>query len=444
MVRENLKIYSCQNCGAQSAKWQGQCSECGKWGTIKEDSLESSESAESIQIVAGSAPKVTRLKSGIREIDSVFGGGIASGSLALLAGDPGIGKSTLVLQLAHGVAKNSGGKSVYVCGEESPDQVYERILRLGLDSDLFQFLSSSDVKAISGFVSKEKPSLVVVDSIQTVFDSKTEGSIGSVNQIRAATARFLELSKHSNIPIVLIGHVTKEGMAAGPKVMEHMVDSVLYLEGDTTHQYRLLRVSKNRFGPANMVGVFTMEEKGLAEVINPSELFLQKIKSPVPGSSVSVVIEGNRPFVVEIQALTNKTSYGYPKRACTGFDLSRLELILAVLSRRVGLNLENQDVFLNVVGGLKIKDTAVDFAAALAVASSLSNQPMPSQSILLGEIGLGGEIRPVSRIAERVREAEKIGFKEFFIPDFSEANLIKNAQKIINLKEGLEILGIKR
>ena len=440
MKKELKKIYICSNCDSQFPKWQGQCPECGKWSSIKE----SGEGGGSIEIVSSASQKeqIKKLKTGLSEIENVLGGGITPGSLILLAGDPGIGKSTLVLQIIDGFAKENKKDILYVCGEESPGQIQDRAARLDLNQKPFSFLPATEIEDIFLSVKKNKPSLVVIDSIQTISSGQVEGEIGNVNQIRAVTAQLMQLAKKENITIIVIGHVTKEGVVAGPRVLEHMVDVVLYLEGDDIHEHRLLRSVKNRFGPTNQVGVFIMTETGLEEVKNPSQIFLQEQSSQTPGSLVSVIMEGVRPFLIEIQALTNKTSYGYPRRASSGFDLKRLELVLAVLERRGGLKLGNQDVFLNIAGGLKSKDPALDLAAALAIASSLSNQAMPERSIVLGELGLGGEVRPVSHFANRVSEAKRLGFKIFYTPIQKEKNI--QAKQIKNLSQGLEILGINK
>jgi DNA repair protein RadA/Sms len=434
-------IYVCSHCDSQYSKWQGQCDECGKWGTIAE--FEAAPSAEPIKLTKKDA--TAHLSVGIPELESVLGGGIVPGSAILLAGDPGIGKSTLVLQLAHGFMKFSKGTITYICGEESPAQIGLRIQRLGLTHARTTFLPETRLNRVLSNIRASKPSLVVVDSIQTMSHEHSSGEPGSANQIKASTGQFLALAKETNIPIIMIGHVTKEGSIAGPRLLEHMVDVVLYLEGDQFNQYRLLRSTKNRFGPTNQVGVFTMEETGLKEVKNPSQLFLEGSGSHNPGSVVSVVMEGSRAFLIEIQALTNKTSYGYPKRATSGFDAARLELLLAVLSRRAGLALHNQDVFLNVVGGLKVKDPSLDLAASLAIASSLSSQPLPEHSVALGEIGLAGEVRPIAHFETRVREARRLGFTEFYTSSqkISQKNGI-HLHEISSLSNALGLLGIKK
>ena len=426
-------IHVCSHCDAQYSKWQGQCGECGKWGTIKSIALGPGEvSAGEVVTLGASGQGAARLRLGLSEVENVLGGGVVPGSLILLSGDPGIGKSTLVLQIALGLIKNTPGEIIYVCGEESPEQISLRLKRLQSSGKELKFLTDTGTKSIVATVKKYKPRLVVVDSIQTLFDDALPSEAGSVAQIRAATGQLLQLAKSTNIPIIIIGHVTKDGVVSGPRLLEHMVDVVLYLEGDGIHEHRLLRSVKNRFGATNQVGVFSMAEQGLVEVKNPSQLFLNQTNETYPGSAVSVIMEGNRPFLVEVQALTNKTSFGYPKRAASGFDSSRLELIVAVLSRRAGLKLDNQDIFLNLVGGLKSKDPALDLAAAMAIASSLSNQNLPQKSVVLGEVGLGGEIRPVPYLEARLAEARRLGFENFYTAELKD---IKNALNVLGIEK---------
>ncbi len=424
-------LYICSNCDSQYSKWQGQCDECGKWGTVTETGKESKDAAEVTS--AHEREPLARLGVGMHEFEQVLGAGLVPGSLMLLAGDPGIGKSTIVLQLVGGFVNEKHGTVLYVCGEESPEQISLRLNRLKISGEGISFAPETNLSSIIGTIKKHKPNLVIIDSIQTISDSNISSEPGSVTQIRTAAGQLMQLAKQTAIPIIMIGHVTKEGSVAGPQVLAHMVDVVLYLEGDSLHQYRLLRSTKNRFGPTNQVGVFSMEETGLKEVKNPSQLFLEGGVAQNLGSAISVIMEGSRPFLIEIQALTNRTSYGYPKRATSGFDLRRLELLLAVLQRRGGLKLDTQDVFLNVVGGLTVKDPALDLAACLAIASSLSNQPIPEKSIILGEVGLSGEVRPISHIDVRTKEAERLGFKKFYTPE-SQKNLI-SALKILGVEK---------
>ena len=437
-MSQDKTLYICSHCDSQYAKWQGQCDECGKWGTVKEAG-EGGEIAGEVVSLKNANP-IQRVSSRISEVDNVLGGGVVPGSLILLAGDPGIGKSTLVLQMIAGF---NAGEVLYVCGEESPDQIGMRIKRLNINANHVKFLPATRINSIVAAIKSKKPLLAIVDSIQTVYSDQVQSEAGNISQIKAVTGQLLQLAKETNIPIIAIGHVTKEGVAAGPQALSHMVDVVLYLEGDKLHQYRLLRGVKNRFGSTNQIGVFSMTEKGLHEVKNPSQLFLGDFRENVAGSAVSVIMEGSRPFLIEVQALTNKTSYGYPKRAASGFDLNRLELLLAVLQRRAGLKLENQDVFLNIAGGLRTKDTALDLAACLAIASSLSNQSMPRKSVVLGEVGLGGEVRPIGFYTDRMREAQKLGFEIFVAP--KQEGSMDFGQKITSIQsvaESLRVLGI--
>ena len=427
-------LYTCSHCDSQYAKWQGQCDECQKWGTIQESGQEAGQKPAELKSVSKPSSS-SRISVGMNEFENVLGGGLVRGSIVLLAGDPGIGKSTLVLQIVHGFQSKTNqplaGNSkqvLYICGEESAEQIGLRMDRLKVSGDNIRFAGVVDIKSIINTIQKHKPDLVIVDSIQTIADSSIASEPGSITQIRATTAQLMQIAKSTNIPIIIIGHVTKEGSVAGPQVLAHMVDVVLYLEGDKLHQYRLLRSTKNRFGPTNQVGVFSMQDSGLIEVKNPSQLFLEGGGAQNSGSVVSVIMEGLRPFLIEIQALTNKTSYGYPKRATSGFDLSRLELLIAVLQRRGGLKLDNQDVFLNIVGGLRVKDPALDLAACLSIASSLSNQAMPKKSVVIGELGLAGEIRPVSHVDLRISESSRLGFTE-----------LKN---IKNIEQALKVLNI--
>ncbi len=434
-----MSIFECSNCGAQYPKWQGQCGECGKWGAISgQENGNIAESEAKIDPYTQNSAAI-RLKVGISEVESVLGGGIVPGSLILLTGDPGIGKSTLVCQIIDSFCCQNQGQVLYVAGEESLSQISMRMSRIKSNFERVSFTSETGISPVINFIKKNKPSLVVVDSIQTVFDEKTDSAPGSPAQIRAVCGMMLSSAKQTNIPIIAIGHITKEGSFAGPQTLAHMVDVVLYLEGDSLYNYRLLRSVKNRFGPTNQVGVFTMGGDGLCEVKNPSELFLSNRKENMPGSVISVIVEGVRPFLVEIQALTNSTSYGYPKRAASGFDLSRLELILAVLQRRGGLKLQSQDVFVNIAGGLRAKDPALDLAAALAIASSLSNLTVPEKSIAIGEIGLAGEIRPVSRFEDRVSEARRVGFEKFLCPKINSTKS-QGLVMIDNVTNAIEIL----
>jgi DNA repair protein RadA/Sms len=392
-----------------------------------------------------------RIKTGIGELDQVLGGGIVPGSLILLGGEPGIGKSTLVAQIAtsvrsvRGRASNSESRPspdpdviLYVSGEESAEQIKMRLDRLALKTASLQFLGETNIDTIYATIEKIKPTLTIIDSIQTMATPELPSEAGSVNQVRACTIKLLGVAKKNNIPIFIIGHVTKEGQVAGPKTLEHLVDTVLYLEGDRFHAYRLLRTVKNRFGGTDEVGIFEMQSGGLREVKNPSAIFLEERDENIAGSAVTCVVEGSRPLLVEIQSLVSRTYFGYPQRRSAGFDLNRLQLLLAVLGKRAGMNLSAHDVHLNVAGGYKIQEPACDLAVILAVASAFKNKPLPRDTIIFGEVGLGSEVRATSQIEKRINEAEKMGFHEVLAPNFKQP--IKNKIKIARVKNLAEAL----
>jgi len=376
-----------------------------------------------------------RIKTGINELDQVLGGGIVPGSLILLGGEPGIGKSTLVAQMAA-VAKN--GNTLYVSGEESAEQIKMRLDRLALKTSSLQFLGETNIDMICRTIEKLKPVMAIIDSIQTMATPDLPSEAGSVNQVRACTVKLLEVAKKNNIPIFIIGHVTKEGQVAGPKTLEHLVDTVLYLEGDRFHAYRLLRTVKNRFGGTDEVGIFEMQSGGLQEVKNPSAIFLEERDEEIAGSATTCVIEGSRPLLVEIQSLVSRTYFGYPQRRSGGFDLNRLQLLLAVLGKRAGINLGTHDVHLNVAGGYKIQEPACDLAVVLAVASAFKNKPLPREMLAFGEVGLGGEVRAAGQIEKRINEAEKMGFKEILAPNFKQP--VKGQIKITKIKNIAEAI----
>lgn len=357
-----------------------------------------------------------RIKVGLNELDRVLGGGIAPGSLVLIGGEPGIGKSTLVLQVANQLAKNLSQDILYVSGEESASQIKSRFERLSIQPKNIKYLGETNIETVCATIEKYKPVLSIVDSIQTMYSEDVQSEAGSVSQIRASTVKLMETAKKLNIPIFIIGHVTKEGAVAGPKTLEHLVDTVLYLEGDQYHAYRLLRAVKNRFGSTNEVGVFDMQEKGLVEVENPSEMFLSERDVKKAGSVVTAIIEGSRAFLIEIQALVTSSSFSYPQRRTSGFDFNRLQLLAAVLSKRLNLPLNNKDIHINVVGGFKVKEPAVDLAVCLAIISAFKNKPIDSQMVVFGEVGLAGELRSVSHLEKRISEAEKLGFKKILLP----------------------------
>ncbi len=412
-------LFTCTHCDAQFPKWVGQCTQCGKWGTVEvgagsnatptakkkhRAAIDDAPAATPTALSTVGTGAVKRRSTGIAECDRVLGGGIVPGSLILIGGDPGIGKSTLVAQIAAGLA----APVLYVSGEESAQQVKMRLDRMNIDDSQLQFVSEEHIESVCKTILTTAPELVIIDSIQTVASSSIDAEPGSINQIKACTVRLLEVAKQSGIPIIIIGHVTKGGELGGPKSLEHIVDVVLYLEGDQHHQFRLLRSVKNRFGSTNEVGVFDMQEQGLKEVQNPSAHVMQD-RSTSSGSCMTVVSEGQRLFLIEVQALVNKTSFGYPQRKASGVDLNRLNVLLAVLQRRAGLPLDSYDVYVNVVGGLRWNDPALDAAVCVAIASALADVAVDAKTVVWGEVGLGGELRGVSRQKERVAEAKRFG-----------------------------------
>lgn len=438
-MKTNQTIFSCSKCGAQYPKWQGRCLECGSWGTLNEEiSATKSEVKNAIpaeipiNLASLNETGEFRIPTGIEELDRVLGGGIVSGSFILLGGDPGIGKSTMALQAAHKLKD-----TLYASGEESASQVASRVSRLGMDPKNLNFLPQTDIDKIIATASKLKPQLLIIDSIQTIYSQEVSGSAGSVSQITACAAKLMSLAKSQNISILVIGHVTKDGSVAGPKTLEHLVDVVLYLENDANNFYRILRAVKNRFGSIGEIGVFEMSGKGLIEITDPSQAFIDKeLDTKRYGIATTIAIEGSRPFLIEIQALTAKTFFGYPQRRANGFDLNRLQMLLAVLLKNSKINLSNHDVYINVAGGFKIKETSADLAVCLAIASAFLEKPLPSKTIILGEVGLSGEIRSVSQIERRIGEAEKMGFISAIVPE-SKKPLSKPKLKILDFN-GLE------
>lgn len=437
--------FQCRSCGGQSPKWQGRCPHCGEWNTLEEtivlpaangnsrfQSWASGQSA--VQLLAEvSAVEVQRTPTGMNELDRVLGGGLVDGAVILLGGDPGIGKSTLLLQTIALMAEEES--VLYVSGEESAQQVALRAQRLGIQADRVHLLAEIRVEAISAAIARLNPKVVVIDSIQTMYSDSITSAPGSVSQVRECAAQLTRLAKQQGISMLLVGHVTKDGAIAGPRVLEHMVDTVLYFEGETHSNYRMIRAIKNRFGAANELGVFAMTEKGLKGVSNPSALFLSSYRDDVPGSCVLVTQEGSRPLLVEIQALVDDAHGFAPKRLTVGLAQERLAMLLAVLNRHAGIACYDQDVFLNAVGGVKITEPAADLAVILAMLSSHRNRPLPEKLIVFGEVGLSGEIRPVPRGQERLREAEKLGFTHAIVPV---ANCPKRAADF----PGLTIIGV--
>src|SRR5450631_4456876 len=415
--------YACTECGGQTSKWQGQCPHCGVWNTLIETIA--ATPASRFQALAGGASVVRALSSveagdnpraptGIEEFDRVLGGGLVPGGVILLGGDPGIGKSTLLLQAMASIGVSR--RALYVTGEESADQIALRAQRLGLVNAAVELLAEVQLEAIVGAIRTQRPDVVVIDSIQTVYTEALESAPGSVAQVRECAAQLTRLAKQTGITVILVGHVTKEGAIAGPRVLEHIVDTVLYFEGDTHSSFRLVRAIKNRFGAANELGVFAMTERGLKGVANPSALFLSQHEQAVAGSCILATVEGSRPLLVEVQALVDPVQGALARRVAVGLDPQRLALLLAVMHRHGGVETSGLDVYVNAVGGMRIGEPAADLAVLMAVYSSLKNKPLESKSLVFGEVGLAGEIRPVQRGQERLREAAKLGFRRALIP----------------------------
>lgn len=444
--------YVCQSCGSAQPKWMGKCPDCGEWNTLVETVVqpETPGRPSAARAAAGVGPQplpdipadgYERIPVPIGELSRVLGGGIVPGSVVLISGDPGIGKSTLLLQLcdalAGGSAKGGGqGPVLYVSGEESAAQIKLRAERMGITTRDILVLAETHLESISAHIESAAPRLVVVDSVQSIYSDAIASGAGSVSQVRDCSAHLLRLAKANGFPLFLVGHVTKEGAIAGPRVLEHMVDTVLYLEGERFHSFRLLRSAKNRFGSTNEVGVFEMAEKGLAEVRNPSEAFLAERIPNAPGSAIAVTMEGTRPILVEVQALTSPTTFAQPRRTANGVDFNRLLLLTAVLSKRARARLADQDVFVNVVGGLQVDEPAADLAVATAIASSARNRPVAADLALVGEVGLSGELRSVGQLPRRINEAAKLGFTRVLVP-------MSAARKLERPPAGLAVLGAR-
>jgi DNA repair protein RadA/Sms len=425
-MAKNRTTFVCQNCGAESAKWIGRCPSCKEWNTYHEEIIAPSSSGTASFFTDREKRKPELLdnvkadehgyhKTGISELDRILGGGIVSGSLILLGGEPGVGKSTLALQLALAL---KGKKVLYVSGEESEKQISMRAQRMKDSNPLCYILSETELESILAHAENIKPGLIIIDSIQTINYGILESSAGSVSQVRECAAQLLKYSKITGIPVVLIGHITKDGTIAGPKVLEHIVDVVLYFEGDNNYVYRILRSVKNRFGSTAELGIFEMVETGLREVNNPSEMFINQHDEALSGISIAATVDGLRPFLIETQALVSSAVYGTPQRSSTGFDIKRLNMLLAVLEKRAGFRLGIKDVFLNLAGGIKVNDPAIDLAIISSVLSSNLDIPIGRENCFSGETGLSGEIRPVSRIEQRIREAAKMGFSKIYISKY--------------------------
>ncbi len=446
--------YVCQNCGYETAGYLGKCPECGSWGSFVEELSAPVEKKTEIEVFDTTPPMTLdeiemnseiRMSTNISEFDRVLGGGIVQGSLVLIAGDPGIGKSTILLQTS-GELCNAGKKVLYISAEESASQIKLRAERLGVKSNTLFIYPQTNLELIKKHIESMKPDLVIVDSIQAIYTSMIQSSAGSVSQIRECCNMLMHIAKSQNISIIVIGHVTKEGNIAGPKVLEHMVDTVIQFEGDKTKTYRILRSIKNRFGNTSEVGIFEMSATGLTEVINPSELFLKEYnQTQTPGSTIIVTSEGTRPLLVEIQALVGTTPYPAPRRIANGVDTGRVLQILAVLEKRIGLNLSKQDVYVNVIGGIDVNEPAADLGIALAIVTCVRDVVFDPQTAIIGEIGLSGEIRAVNHIEKRINEAQKLGFKRIIIPDSNDVQDDFKGIQIVKVKRILEAItrGIK-
>ena len=441
-MAKNQTVFVCSNCGNESPKWLGKCPACNSWNTFYEEKIVTSKvsgekkavSAEVKKLNSVEIEKYSRYKTGYEELDRVLGGGLVQGSLVLLGGEPGIGKSTLILQICDKIKVN--GSVLYISGEESATQIKMRADRLNINNENILFLGETCIETIENTLESVKPDFIIIDSIQTMYSEQLQAAAGSVSQVREITARIMQMCKRKNITTILIGHVTKDGNIAGPRVLEHMVDTVLYLEGERYFSYSILRGVKNRFGSTNEVGLFEMREEGLCEIENPSEILISERDGNPSGSVIVASLEGTRPMLVEIQALLAPTAFGMPRRTGIGVDYNRMALLMAVLEKRAGLHISNYDAYINVVSGIKIDEPAVDLGIALAIASNFKNVPLPKDLVVVGEIGLTGEIRSVNSLEKRVKEAEKMGFKTFVVPE--------SGKKQIKYKTtSINVIGVK-
>ena len=441
MAKSKKNVFFCQNCGHEESKWLGQCPACKEWNTfveekaapVKPGAAKAMHEAQAVSLNSISTGEDERVDTGIEELDRVLGGGIVQGSLVLVGGDPGIGKSTLLLQVCQRLS-DMGKKVLYISGEESLRQIKLRANRMGDFKDTLSLLCETNLDIIRRVIEQHKPEMAVVDSIQTMYSEEVASAPGSVSQVRESTNILMQLAKGLNISIFIVGHVTKEGTVAGPRVLEHMVDTVLYFEGDRHASYRILRGVKNRFGSTNEIGVFEMQKSGLVEVENPSEFMLSGKPEHASGSVVACAMEGTRPMLMEIQALVCRSNFGMPRRTAAGLDYNRVNLLMAVLEKRLGFPLSNYDAYVNIAGGIRLSEPAADLGIVMAVASSYKNKPVSEDTIVFGEVGLSGEIRAVTMPEQRVAEAKKLGFKTCVIPEVS--------MKAVGTVSGIEVLGV--
>lgn len=454
-MAKNKTIFVCSECGNESSKWLGKCPACGSWNSFyeqkivenKNSSLKATNKAQATPQALNTyqAKETIRTHTGFQELDRVLGGGLVKGSLVLLGGEPGIGKSTLILQICDKI--QGDGKVLYVSGEESAEQIKLRADRLGINNENILFLGETDIDIVNQAIIDLEPKLVIIDSIQTMYSEEITAAAGSVSQVREITSQVMRVCKSRAITTIIIGHVTKEGNIAGPRVLEHMVDTVLYLEGERYFSYRILRGVKNRFGSTNEIGMFEMREEGMCEIENPSDILISERDDNPAGSAIVATMEGTRPILVELQALTAQTIFGYPKRTANGIDYNRLALLIAVLEKKAGVMLGSQDVYLNIAGGLKVNEPAVDLGIALVTASSFKNIAIPKDMVILGEVGLTGEVRRINLVEKRLKEAEKLGFKKAIIPESNKKDLKEKYKLDIigvkNINEALQKIGLR-
>ena len=447
-------VFVCNECGYESAKWMGKCPACNSWNTFVEEKISTKVENGKKEKKVQEAPKplnsyvgqdAQRISTGYAELDRVLGGGLVKGSLVLVGGEPGIGKSTLILQICDKI--KGEGKVLYVSGEESAEQIKLRADRLNIHNDDILFLGETDIDVIDENIKELDPKLVIIDSMQTMYSEEISSAPGSVSQVREITARIMKICKSRKITTIIIGHVTKDGNIAGPRVLEHMVDTVLYIEGERYFSYRMIRGVKNRFGSTNEVGMFEMQEKGMVEITNPSSILISERDDNPSGSVIVATVEGTRPLMVELQALVTQSVFGFPRRTANGIDFNRLTLLVAVMEKKAGLMLGNQDVYLNVVGGLKLNEPALDLGIILATASSFKNISIPKGVVALGEVGLTGEVRTINMMEKRLKEAERLGFKKCIIPE-NNKKLLKESYKldiigVKNINEAMKTVGIK-